>query len=227
MSADIIRVYIGYDGVESVAWSVFAHSLIEKSSKPLQISPIALDNLKDIFKRERNPLQSTEFSFSRFLMPYLANYEGWAIFVDCDFLALDDIAKLWDMRDDRYAVMCVKHDHKPAENVKFLGATQTTYEKKNWSSMMMMNCAKCTALTPDYVNTATGLELHRFQWLESDDLIGEVPPAWNHLVGYNKAPVEEISMLHYTEGGPYFEDYRDCEHADVWLQARDRMLKTG
>ena len=31
---------------------------------------------------------------------------------------------------------------------------------------MLMNCRKCTTLTPDYVNKASGLELHQFKWLE-------------------------------------------------------------
>ena len=103
--------------------------------------------------------------------------------MDCDMLVLDDIAKLWAFRDDKYAVMCVKHEHEPKEEKKFLGTTQTRYEKKNWSSVMLFNCAKCTALTVDYVNTASGLELHRFNWLGSDDLIGEIPHQWNLLVG--------------------------------------------
>lgn len=101
-----------------------------RSSRPVSITPLMLSQLGDLMWRERNPLQSTEFSFSRFLVPHLCGYRDWAIFADCDMLFLDDVAKLWDLRDDRYAVMCVKHDHKPTEDTKFLGATQTRYEKK-------------------------------------------------------------------------------------------------
>jgi len=226
MRDDVIRVFIGYDPREAVTYSVLAHSINARASRPVTIIPLALSQLDGLMWRERNPLQSTDFSFSRFLAPYLAGFEGWALFMDCDMLVLDDIANLWKLRDDRYAVMCVHHDHDPGEDVKFLGAPQTKYEKKNWSSVMLFNCAKCTALTPEYVNTASGLELHRFQWLESEDLIGEIPHRWNHLVDYDPPlPVEQVSNLHYTIGGPYFEEYRDCGYADPWHAERDDMLR--
>ena len=131
-------------------------------------------------------------------------------------LVMDDIARLWALRDERYAVQVVKHMHVPREDVKFLGEKQTKYEKKNWSSVMLMNCARCKALTPEYVNTATGLELHQFKWLESDALIGELPHEWNHLVGYD-APRRGVSLAHFTIGGPYFPEYRDCEYAREWF----------
>jgi len=221
----MIKVFIGYDPVEAVAYNVMSHSIISRATSPVTISPLSLHNLGDLMWRERNPLQSTEFSFSRFLTPFLSDYDGWAIFMDCDMLILDDIAKLWALRDDRYAVMCVKHDHTPKEDVKFLGAVQTKYEKKNWSSVMLFNCAKCKALTPDYVNEASGLDLHRFNWLESEDLIGEIPHRWNHLVDYDPSlPTEDLSNLHYTLGGPYFKDYTDCGYAQEWLDEREKML---
>lgn len=227
MQAATVRVYIGYDPREAVAFHVLAHSIIKRSSLPVQITPVALGNLDHVMTRERDALQSTDFSFSRFLTPYLANYEGWSIFMDCDILCLDDIANLWALRDEQWSVMCTKHDHEPAEDTKFLGAVQTKYVKKNWSSVMMFNNAKCTALTPDYVNTASGLQLHRFEWLGNDALIGAIPLAWNHLVGYSAMPAGGISMLHYTEGGPYFDDYRDTEFATEWFAERDEMLAVG
>jgi len=144
--------------------------------------------------------------------------------MDCDMLVLDDIANLWKLRDERYAVQVVKHSHVPKEDVKFLGAVQTKYEKKNWSSVMLLNCAKCRALTPDYVNAASGLELHQFKWLGDDHLIGELPAKWNHLVGYD-APRPGASLVHYTIGGPYFDEYRDCEYAREWFAERDAMLR--
>lgn len=221
----MIRLFIGYDPREAVAYNVLAHSVMKRSSRPISVTPLALQQLDGLMWRERDPLQSTDFSFSRFLTPYFCDFQGWAIFMDCDMLVLDDIARLWDCRDDRYAVQVVKHDHVPKEDIKFLGAVQTRYEKKNWSSVMLMNCAKCTALTPDYVNTGSGLELHRFHWLENDDLIGEVPHRWNHLVDYDDPqPVGEISNLHYTIGGPYFEEFRNCAYADEWFRERDDML---
>jgi len=219
----MIRVFIGYDSREAVAYSVLAHSINTRATVPVTITPLMLSQLGGIYRRERNPLQSTDFSFSRFLVPYLCNFEGWAIFTDNDMLVLDDIARLWALRDDRYAVQVVKHNHVPKEEVKFLGYQQTKYEKKNWSSVMLMNCGKCRALTADFVNTATGLELHQFKWLGDDSLIGELPSGWNHLVGYD-APRSDASLVHFTIGGPYFNETRDCEYADEWLSEREAML---
>lgn len=217
MATDMIRVFIGYDPLEVVSYHVLSHSIIRRASMPVSISPLMLSHLGAVMTRERNPLQSTEFAFSRFLTPYLCNYEGWAIFMDCDMLVLDDMKKLWDLRDDRYALKVVKHDYTPKTDRKFLDQPQTKYEKKNWSSVMLMNCARCKALTPDYVNTATGLQLHRFQWLESEELIGELPTRWNWLVGeYDAVPENEVSNLHYTLGGPYFDEYKDCDYAEHW-----------
>jgi hypothetical protein len=220
----VIRIFIGYDTREAAAFSVLAHSIHARATEPVAIAPVKLSELAGVYRREWNPLQSTQFSFSRFLTPFLCGFEGWAIFMDCDMLVLDDIAKLWRLRDERYAVQVVKHVHVPKEETKFLGAVQTKYEKKNWSSVMLMNCARCTALTPDYVNRASGLELHQFKWLEGDHLIGEIPHAWNHLVGYD-APRRDASLVHYTIGGPYFDAYRDCEYAKEWFAERDAMLR--
>jgi lipopolysaccharide biosynthesis glycosyltransferase len=224
----MIRIFIGYDPREAVAYHVLAHSILARSTEPVQIGPLALQNLRHIFTREKHPLQSTEFSFSRFLVPTLSDYQGWSMFCDCDMLMLDDVAKLWALRDDKYAVQVVKHDHIPKEDVKFLEKTQTRYEKKNWSSVILFNNAKCRALTADYVNTATGLELHQFKWLGDDNLIGDIPPRWNHLVDYDPhLPESELSFIHYTEGGPYFEDYKNCGYADLWMAERNRMMRAG
>ena len=219
-----IRVFIGYDPREAAAFSVLSHSIHARSSRPVSITPVMLSELQAVFRRERNPLQSTDFSFSRFLVPYLCDYRGWAIFMDCDMLVLDDIARLWELRDERYAVQVVKHVHVPKEETKFLGAVQTRYEKKNWTSVMLVNCARCTALTPEYVNRASGLELHQFKWLEGEQLIGELPSAWNHLVGYD-APRADASLAHFTIGGPYFDAYRDCEYAREWFDEQKAMLQ--
>lgn len=221
----MIRVFIGYDPNETIAWHVLSHSIHVRSSRPVSITPLMLSQLKEEMWRERNSLQSTEFSFSRFLVPYLCNYQGWAIFIDCDMMFVDDIVELWALRDDRYAVMATKHAHNPPEDVKFLGAVQTKYEKKNWSSVMMFNCASCRRLTLEYVNKSSGLDLHQFKWLESDDLIGDIPLRWNHLVGYqDDLPLEEISNLHWTIGGPYFDEYSDTSYAREWSAERQALL---
>jgi hypothetical protein len=216
----VIRVFIGFDPRETVAWHVLTHSILARSSVPVSFVPLALANLKSVYWREHNALQSTDFSFSRFLTPYLSGYEGWSLFMDCDMLMREDIATLWELRDERYAVMCVKHNHQPKETTKFLDKPQTAYGKKNWSSVMLFNNARCRALTPEYVNTATGLELHQFKWLGDDELIGGLPHGWNHLVGYD-VPNAGASNVHYTIGGPYFHEYADCEHSQAWFRERD------
>ncbi len=223
-----IPVFIGYDEREAIAFSVLSYSIQRRASAPVSISALMLSQLQaaGVYWRARNPLQSTDFSFSRFLTPYLCDFDGWAVFMDCDMLALGDIARLWALRDERYAVQVVKHVHVPHEEVKFLGAVQTRYEKKNWSSVMLMNCARCRALTPEYVNGASGLELHQFKWLGDDALIGELPRDWNHLVGYD-APMASAKLVHYTIGGPYFDEYRHCEHGDAWWREHDEMLRVS
>jgi hypothetical protein len=128
-----------------------------------------------------------------------------------------DVSELWRLRDDKYAVQVCKHDYVPKSTTKFLGQTQTAYPKKNWSSFMLMNCKKCTQLTPNYVNRASGLELHQFKWLESEELIGDLPLEWNWLADeyeYKK----DIKNVHYTEGGPWFEEYEKCDYSTNWYK---------
>ena len=222
----MINIFIGYDSKEKVAYNVLSHSIIQNSTKPVAITPIALNNLKDDFVRERNALSSTEFSFSRFMIPHLMNYQGWALFMDCDMLMFEDISKLWRMRDDSKAIQVCKHDYIPKESKKFLGQVQTKYEKKNWSSFMLMNCKKCTTLTPDYVNKASGLELHQFKWLEGDHLIGDLPLEWNWLVGEYEHK-EDVKNVHYTEGGPWFDDYKNCDYSKDWFRNLEESNGSG
>ena len=212
----MINIFIGYDNKEKVAFNVLSYSILKNSTKPVAITPIYLNNIKDDFIRERNQLSSTEFSFSRFIIPHLMNYQGWALFMDCDMLMKADVSELWRLRDDKYAVQVCKHDYVPKTQTKFLGHTQTAYPKKNWSSFMLMNCKKCTQLTPDYVNKASGLELHQFKWLESDELIGELPIEWNWLADEYEYK-EDVKNIHYTEGGPYFKDYKNTDYAIDWF----------
>lgn len=216
----MIRWAMGYDAVEAGAYYTMCHSLNLRSSEPISITPVALSHLKGILSRDRDPKQSNDFAFSRWLVPWIFGYEGWAVFSDCDMILLDDPAKLWSLRDDRYAIQCVQHDFTPRVDTKFLGTEQTRYDRKCWSSLMLMNCSKLEMLTPEYVNTAPGLDLHQFKYL-GDELIGEIPRAWNKLVGYDKAPAP--SLVHWTEGGPYFRGYEDVDHAREYWETYDLM----
>ena len=220
----MINIFIGYDEGEKIAYSVLSESIRQHSSEPVSITPLDLSTTRNIFTREKQPNQSTEFAFSRFLMPYLSNYEGWSIFMDCDMLLRTDINDLWKLRDNDYAVMCCKHDYEPNQNAKFRGAKNEPFPKKNWSSMMMMNNAKCKSLTPEFVNTATGLELHQFRWLESEDLIGILPLSWNWLVSeYDYNP--KANNVHFTLGGPYFKGYDKSDYANEWFRVYEDLIK--
>jgi Glycosyl transferase family 8 len=231
--AQPIPVFIGYDPHERAAVNVLADSLVQHSSRPLAITPIVARQLDGVLSRPRNPNQSTEFSFSRFLVPWLMAYQGWAIFMDCDMLARGDIAELWDQRDERYAVMVVKHEHVPNESVKFLGTRQTCYTRKNWSSLMLFNASRCSALRPEYINNATGLQLHRFEWLEDEGSIGSLPMGrWNHLIDVEPPATTPATrggpaLVHWTLGGPWFRDYRFSGGmlAAEWLAARDEAFR--
>jgi hypothetical protein len=223
----MLNVYIGYDPKESVAFYTLAHSILRRASIPVAIAPLMRSQLKDIYTRERGPTESTEFSLTRFLVPYLSGYSGWSVFMDCDMLCLADIAELAAQieRQPDKAVLVCKHDYVPRTERKFLDQVQTKYPRKNWSSLMVFNNARCRSLTPAYVNNAAGLELHRFGWTE-DASIGEIPLEWNWLVGeYARSP--EAKIVHYTLGGPYFDDYRDCDYATEWRAEFASMRHTA
>ena len=220
----MIRIFIGYDEGEKIAFHVLAESIRKQSSEPISITPIDLNTIRNHFVRDKQSNQSTEFAFSRFMVPYLSNYEGWSIFMDCDMLLRTDINELWKLRDDDYAVMCVKHNYEPKQDVKFRGAKNEKFPKKNWSSLMLMNNAKCKLLTPEYVRTASGLELHQFKWLESERDIGAIPKTWNWLVGeYEYNPL--ANNVHFTLGGPYFYDYVNCDYSKEWFNVYTETTK--
>lgn len=208
----MIRVFIGYDPNETVAYHVLAHSIMRHASVPVSITPLMLKQLP--MTRPRDPKQSTEFSFSRFLVPWLCGYEGQAIFMDCDMLCRADITTMTGTPGA--AVSVVQHAYEPRPEDKFLAQKQTIYAKKNWSSVMLFDNAQCRALTPKYVNAATGLELHQFKWLDEDQ-IGSLDPAFNHLVGEYE-PNQDAKLVHFTRGGPWFAKFRFCEYAHEWRE---------
>lgn len=226
-----MRIFIGYDPREAVSYHVAAHSILRRSSVPVEITPLALCNLGGVFRREREALQSTDFSFTRFLVPHLCGYFGWALYMDSDVLVRADVGELDEMcgLENAYrAVYVVKHEYVPKDSprdrgpagvgVKFLGAAQTVYEKKNWSSVMLFNNMRCRSLTSAYVHKASGLELHQFRWC-AEDQVGELGPGstWNHLVGEGGTD-PQAKLVHFTRGGPWFPEYRECEFADEWRE---------
>ena len=212
----MIDVFIGYDEGEKVAFHILAESIRRNSSQPVSITPLCLSNIPQ-FTRNKQENQSTDFAFSRFMVPTLRNYSGYSIFMDCDMMFRGDIAELWSKRNMIYSVMCCKHDYEPKQGVKFRGAKNEKFEKKNWSSMMIFNNSLCSKLTPNFVNTATGLELHQFKWLNNEDAIGSLPLEWNWLVGeYDFNP--DAKNVHWTLGGPYFKDYADSDYANEWFK---------
>lgn len=219
----MLNVYIGYDPNETVAYHVLAHSILRRASIPVSIAPLMRSQLGAMYRRERGPTESTEFSLTRFLVPALSEFRGWSLFIDCDMLCLADVAELAAVipgAGDKAVLVC-QHDYVPRTERKFLDQVQTKYPRKNWSSLMLFNNERCRALTPDYVNSASGLELHRFQWTE-DARIGSLPLEWNWLVGeYDHTPAAKI--VHYTLGGPYFDDYRDCDYAAEWREELARL----
>lgn len=222
----MLRVFIGYDERETAAFHVLAHSILSRASRPVSIIPLAKRHLPE-YTRPRAANESTDFSLTRFMVPYLCGYEGYAVFMDLDMLCLADIWELMgrDWSKDPKAVWVCKHDYTPKSATKFLGNEQTTYRCKNWSSLMVFNNAECRALTPKYVNTASGLALHQFFWLGKDgeERVGPLPLAWNWLVG-EYPPNPQAKILHYTLGGPWFEDFIKCDHAQEWYDERAKML---
>ena len=219
------KIFIGYDKREKIAYHVLSQSIIENSSIPVSITPIKLENLKKFYKRRKGLKDSTEFSISRFLTPYLSNYKGYSLFLDCDFIINGDIAKLLSIikKDKNKVLWCVKHKHSPKETKKFLGEKQLKYDKKNWSSFVIYNNKKCKILTPKFVSRASGLYLHQFRWTK-DNLIGSIPRTWNILVGYDKIP-KKFNALHYTSGGPYFREFESLESSKYWHEYKRLIFK--
>jgi hypothetical protein len=222
----MFQVFIGYDPNETVAYHVLAHSILRRASIPVSIAPLMRSQLGKLYTRPRGPTESTEFSLTRFLVPALSDYRGWAMFIDCDMLCLADVAELAALaqRSPDKAVLVCQHDYVPKTERKFLDQVQTKYPRKNWSSVMLFNNPRCRSLTLDYVNTASGLDLHRFNWLK-DEEIGALPLEWNWLVGEYPRRAD-AKIVHYTLGGPYFDEYRDCDYAAEWFEER-RLLNAA
>lgn len=212
----MIKLYVGFDPKEAIAYHVFIQSVINNSSAPIQITPLAL-SLLDEFKETHND-RSNDFIYSRFLTPYLNNFEGWAIFADGDMICNADIKELIDLADPDKAILVVKHNYKTKFKKKYLGNINEDYPRKNWSSVILWNCShpKHKILTPSFVAQQTGKFLHRFSWLE-DNEIGELPIEWNWLaIEYEANP--NAKLIHYTLGTPCFKDFKETDMSDLWYK---------
>lgn len=228
MTKNELNVFIGWDKREYEAYDACTRSISDNAAEKENIvcmEPLVLEELKNrgIYFRDRHypdETVATEFAFSRFLVPFLSNYKGWAVFCDCDFIFTRDISELFDLADDRYSVMCVKHNYVPKGTVKMDGQKQLQFPRKNWSSMMLFNCGHkdCLQLNPQTVATESAAWLHQMQWTD-DEKIGEIPLEWNWLVGeYDKDSLNghTPAVLHYTLGCPFMEGYENCDFAEEY-----------
>jgi lipopolysaccharide biosynthesis glycosyltransferase len=221
--SELIKIVVGFDQREAVAYHAFSQSIIEKSSLPITFIPLAINTLKGY--TETHTDLSNDFIYSRFLTPYLCNFEGWAIFADGDMVCQTDIKELWDLKDQSKALLVVKHNYQTKAHKKYLGNINENYPKKNWSSLVLWNCShpKHKILTPDFIANQTGKYLHRFSWLDDID-IGELPIEWNWLA-IEYPPNDASKLIHYTLGTPCFETYRETEMASYWLETHKRALE--
>lgn len=192
-----LRIFVGFDPRQAVSYNVLQQSIIQKSSKPVSITPLVLEQLPI----ERQGL--TPFTFTRFLVPWLCDYKGWALFLDADMLLTDDISKIFEFRDDSKQVMVIKNK-----------------KQFEWASVMLFNCEKCQVLSPEYIETAD--RLHCLDWA---DEVGDLPRHWNHLVGYDM-PTNEVSLIHYTQGVPAYPETQTSEHANLWRKEYKDMNST-
>jgi lipopolysaccharide biosynthesis glycosyltransferase len=211
------KIFIGYDSKVDIAYRVLKYSIEKHSTEPVDIRPLVLKELD--FKREFDPLASTEFTYTRFLVPYLCDFKGVALFMDNDMLCLADINEIFQLDLDRYWLRVVKHDYRPTVKFKLDGFIQTQYPRKNWSSLMFLNCEKLTKWNKENVQTKSGAWLHRFEPIP-DDCIGEIPKEWNVLERYDT----DTKLIHYTEGGPWYENHKDHPFGDIWFQYHKEYL---
>ena len=220
---ETIKIVVGFDQRESVAYHTFTQSIIEMSSLPVSFIPLAINALKGY--KETHTDKSNDFIYSRFLSPHLNAFEGWAIFADGDMICQADIKELWDLRDQSKALLVVKHDYQTKAHKKYLGNVNENYPRKNWSSVILWNCAhpKHKILTPEFIASQTGKYLHRFSWLDDID-IGELPKEWNWLaIEYPEN--KNAKLIHYTLGTPCFKEYKNTEMADIWYETYNRTIQ--
>ena len=222
------KIFVGYDSREHIAWEVCRYSILRHAGYAVTVLPIRQEPLRELglYTRSSDSRASTEFSLTRFLTPYIAAQSGWVAFCECDFLFRTDVRQVFRDLDPTKAVYCVQHDYTPAHRIKMDGKEQAVYPRKNWSSFMLFNCdhPDVRALTPARVNSESPAFLHRFEWVRRERDIGALETDWNFLVGEYPPVPNTPRVLHYTVGGPWFEAWRDCDYADLWIAERDMYL---
>lgn len=225
-----MRVYIGYDARQHLAWQVCSASLQACASKPVPVEAIGRTALVQagLYTRpqvDRNGVQwdelsgapvSTDFAIARFWVPSLAGHKGWALFCDGDFLWRRDVGELLSLADGRYAVMVVPHEHKPVESLKMNAQMQTVYPRKNWSALTLWNLEHAGAQRLDswMLNTLPGRDLHRFCWLR-DEEIGTLPECWHWLDGHSDIGLDPAAV-HFTRGCPDMPGWEHTRYAREW-----------
>ena len=259
INKEIPTIYVGWDPREDVAYKVLKYSALKHASGPINIFPIKQDPLRRIGLYRRawelgssslpKPLKeddtqhrdtfdkrpfATDFSFSRFLIPFLNRLEGWALYMDCDMYFRSDPLELFQkFNEQKYAIYCVKHNYQTGETVKMYGNQQYQYSRKFWSSLVFYNCGHegHNNFSVDDVNTKPGRWLHNFLWLEDKD-IGALPEEWNWLDGYSPISMKPKNV-HFTRGGPWFEDQawkplrkQDEAYSKEWLELKKEMMSS-
>ena len=220
----MLKIFVGFDGkVEPIAYHVFCQSVIEHATIPVSFTPLALNTLSEY--KETHTDGSNAFIYSRFLVPYLSDFKGLALFCDGDMICRSDIAELVKDYNMNEAVKVVKHHYKTKHPIKYLGAKNEDYPCKNWSSVMLWNCGHWLnkQLTPEFVTSSSGKYLHRFAWLKHEDQVGKLDDTWNWLADeYNYNPNAKIT--HYTIGSPCFKGYQNGDYSDEWFDTYKRMI---
>ncbi len=211
---DTLDIFIGYDPREAVVYHTCVQSIIDNTTVPVAIHPLNLKMFSNY--KERHTDGSNAFIYSRFLVPYLKNFKGNAVFIDGDMIIQSDLKNLFKLFNKEYAVQVVKHDYKTKYPIKYLGSKNEDYPKKNWSSVILFNCEhkRNKILTPKFIESAKGSYLHRFSWLD-EKLVGELPISWNYLV-LEYPETNEADLLHYTIGAPCFSEYNYGIEAKIW-----------
>ena len=220
--SEIVDIVVGFDQREAVAYHTFTQSVIEKSTVPVRFLPLSINSLSDYNEKHKDG--SNDFIYSRFLVPHLMSFKGWAIYADGDMVCLEDIKKLWDLRDKNYAIQVVKHNYKTKIEEKYWGNKNENYPRKNWSSLILWNCEHEAhkILSPDFIEKQSGAFLHRFSWIK-DEEIGELEKEWNWLaLEYEEK--KDINLIHYTIGTPCFKEYSDKSLSSFWKKSFTNML---